>query len=96
MVLDQAVRPPRPFGQRVHGRLHDAGDGQVVRVGSLPPLEEHVGVLGRSTNIGSVWAHPPAAHLNEGIVIDKGRHVLRCEDRNLGELVRCPETVEEV
>ena len=39
---------------------------------------------------------PRTANFDEGIVIDERGHVLRRKDRNFGQLMRRPETVEEV
>ena len=96
MVLDQAVRAPRPLGQSVHRGLDDPGDSVVVGVGRLTALEEHVRVLSCTPHVGGVGVHPPAPELDKGIGVDHRRQVLARQRGDLRQLVRGPETVEEV
>ena len=96
MVLDETVPAPSAFSQRVHRCLHDAGDGQVIRVRRLPALKENVRVLGRPPHVGSVRVHAPPAELDNGICVDQSGHVLGREGDYFRQLMGSPEPVEEM
>ena len=72
------------------------GDGRVEGACRLARLEEHVGVLGRPAQHGTLGRERPAAERPHVLVVDHGPEVVVGERRDLADLVRGAEPVEEV
>ena len=96
MVVDQPVSATGPCRELVHDVLDDRRDRQVVRVGSLARLEEHVRVLGGAANDGRIRAQAAGPERKDVVVAHERPHVRLVEDGDLVDLVRCPEAVEEM
>ena len=96
MILGEAVRAPCSLSERVHRCLHDPRDGEVVGIRCFTSLEEHVRVLRSAPHVGCVGVHPPAAELDDFVVVDERGHVLAREQGDLCQLMGSPESVEEV
>ena len=96
VVVEEPVAPPRPGGEALHHPLHDRRAGQVEAVGSLPRLEERVGVLGASAQHGMVGRHRARAVCRDEVRVDERADVVVVQVLDLRDLVRGPEAVEEV
>jgi hypothetical protein len=95
-VVDQPVAPAGARREPVHGVLHDPGHGEVVGVGRLPRLEEHVGVLGRPSQDRRVRRHGPRPEGEDVVLGDQRPQVVVSQHRDLVDLVGRAEPVEEV
>ena len=95
-VVHQVVPAAGLGRQLVHHLLDDAGHRQVEGVGRLAGLEEDVGVLGRPAHDRGVRGEAPGAVGEDVLVADERPQHVVVEDRDLVDLVRGAEAVEEV
>ena len=96
VVVDEPIPPAGPRGEFVHYLLDDAGHGAVEQVRGLAALEEDVGVLRGAADHGGIGRHAPAAEGEHVVVADQRPEVVGFEQRDLVDLVRGSEAVEEV
>ena len=95
-VVDEPVTAAGARGELVEDLGDDAGHGVVVRVGGLPGLEEHVGVLGGAAQRRGVRRHAAQAVVDDVAVTDEGAEIAVVEQLDLVDLVAGAEPVEEV
>ena len=96
VIVDQPVLAACPCRELVHDALNDSRDCQVERVGRLACLEEDIRVLGGAADDGSVRCQTMGPERKDVVVTDQRPDVVLLEDRDLVDLVRCPEAIEEV
>ncbi len=96
VVLDEPVPTTRTVGQLVHHLLDDRGHREVERVRGFPPLEEDVGILRGATNDGCLRGQPAGTLRHDVVVAHERAQILLAQHRDLVDLVRGPEPVEEV
>jgi hypothetical protein len=96
VVVDEAVAPAGALGELVHDLLHDAGDGEVERVGRLAGLEEDVGVLRGAAQHRRLRGQAPGAEGEDVVVATSARRSSSSSSGDLVDLVAGAEAVEEV
>jgi hypothetical protein len=96
VVLEQPIRAARHLGEAVHDGLHGAGARVVERVRGLSRLKERVRVLGRAAERGAVRRERARAVREDQLLRDQRAQVVVGERRDLRDLVRGAEAVEEV
>jgi hypothetical protein len=96
VVLDHPVPTPGPRRELVERFGDDARHREVERVGGLAGLEEHVGVLRGAPYDGRFGCHPPGPEGDDVVVADQRGDVVVGQRRDLVDLVRGAEPVEEV